>query len=94
MKSKSMPYPKRGWLMTWLHLPFDLWRIRQGSPADARELLKYFETRRSIRLKGRPSELLLAALRKRAAEPDPLRGQVKRHRRPEEQGPSSTRPAS
>jgi len=81
---KNMPYPKRGLLITWLHLPFDLWRIRKGSPADARELLKYFETRRSIRIKGRSMEMILAALRKRAGEPEPPRGQVKRHRRPEE----------
>ena len=70
--------------MTWLYLPFDLWRIRQAGPANARELLKYFETRRSIRIKGRPMELILAALRKQAGEPEPARGPVKKHSRPEE----------
>lgn len=62
---KNKPFPKRGSLMTWLLLPFDLWRIRRESPADAAELIRYIESRRSPRMKTRPMQLILTELRKR-----------------------------
>ena len=65
--SKRMPY-RRGWLMTWLHLPFDLWAIHRESPADAAEGVRYIENWWQEERLNRPMKVILAALRKRAAE--------------------------
>lgn len=68
-RTKKKPYPKRGWLMTWLRLPFDLMGIRLMRPADAVELVRYLELRGGKRLQSRPMRLIVAALHRRAAEP-------------------------
>jgi hypothetical protein len=68
MSKKIHPYPKRSWLMTWLRLPFQLCRIRFASPATAAEVIRYIEQRRSRRMTQQPMRIILAALRRRAAE--------------------------
>ena len=63
-------YRRRKLLSAWLHLPFTLLKIRGERPRAAAEAVRYLESRHSSYVSSRPMQIILEALRRRAAEPE------------------------
>ena len=61
-------YRRRSWLAGWLSLPYTLLRIRIERPNDAAEEVRYLSSRGPSYSRSRPMQIILAALRRRAAD--------------------------